>query len=735
MVKIKENSQWLSETGINVEQWLSEIGQHGKVKDLNFIRHACALIQLSNTHHTTETGMSCLEQGVMMADMLMDLHLSDESIVAGLIYPTVHHADLSLHDVTEQLGEPIAKLVKGVERMSGLSTLQTLHPKTSKQLDNIRKMLLSMVDDVRIVLIKLTERLCALRSASQLPKPMQLRLASDIMEIYAPLANRLGIGAMKWEMEDLAFRYLEPDAYQEIAKGLKVKRIERDQYVNDIVTLLKEALEKAGIQGTMVYGRSKHIHSIYKKMKRKHVPLEHIYDTTAIRVMVNTKEDCYAVLSLVHSLWQPIPAEFDDYITKPKANGYQSLHTAVLGPLERIFEVQIRTYDMDALAEMGVAAHWKYKDKEGAEALRESHDRKIDWLREVLAWHREMSKQDDEHAVLEQAFLEDRVYVLTPQGDILDLPKGVTPLDFAYHVHTQLGHRCRGAKVNACMVPITTILQTGDKVEILTGKVEKPSRDWLSPHSHYLKTARAKAKVLHWFKMQDYDLHVDQGRALLDKESKSLGLKIEHLKQIAMELNYKTEDDLLAALGRGELKIAQVIHALPDAGALEQSMPSLPRVSHQVKPVGDDVKVEGVGQLLTSMAKCCQPLPGDEVIGYVTIGRGVSIHRKDCPNILHSTKKQRQRFLQVGWGKPTQEHYLVDISITAFDRVDLLRDITNLLAVERAHVHALRTDSDKRENLIWIKLTIDVDGLSGLLRLLAKLGQIQNVLEVKRQVS
>lgn len=731
MVKAKEQSEWLTEKGVDLDRWLLDLSQRKEIKDPHLIEHAYMLSQLAEENHADEIGLSCLKQGLAIADMLIDLHLSESSIAAGLIYPTVHHADLSIEDISEQLGEEVAKLVKGVERMGGLSTLKTLHPKTPQQLDNIRKMLLAMVDDVRVVLIKLTERLCALRKASQLPRQIQLQLATEIMEIYAPLANRLGVGAMKWEMEDLAFRYLESDAYKHIAKALNTKRIDRDHYVEDIITVLKKALKAEGIENASVYGRSKHIYSIYKKMKRKHVPLDEIYDVTAIRVLVNTTEDCYAVLSIVHALWRPIPTEFDDYIAKPKANGYQSLHTAVVGSFDRVFEVQIRTYDMHSRAEMGVAAHWKYK--EGGESIQESHERKIAWLREVLAWHREVSKEADNITPLEEAFLEDRIYVLTPQGDILDLPHSATPLDFAYHVHTQLGHRCRGVKVNGSIVPLTTTLQTGDKVEILTSKVAKPSRDWINPHLHYLKTSRAKAKVLHWLKMQDYDLHLVQGEHLLEKEAKALGVKVEKLIEIAHELQYKSESDLLAALGRGDVKIAQIINRLPSAKLIEQT-PIFHRATHHLQPIGSDLQIEGVGNLLTTMARCCQPVPGDQVIGYITVGRGISIHRKDCPNIIHSTEKQRQRLLQVGWGQTIREHYLVDLSIKAFNRVDLLKDITSTLAVEKTHVHTFTTESDKKMNLIWIKLSVEVEGLNGLSRLLSKLEQIQNILEVRRQV-
>ncbi|WP_415582915.1 RelA/SpoT family protein, partial [Legionella worsleiensis] len=597
---------------------------------------------------------------------------------------------------------------------------------------NIRKMLLAMVDDVRVVLIKLAERLCVLRSAGHLSEAVRKQLATEAMEIYAPLANRLGIGAIKWEMEDLAFRYLHPEEYKSIAKGLKAKRLDRDNFVNMIVEELNTHIRATGAHHFAVYGRSKHIHSIYKKMQRKNVSLEEIYDATAVRILVDTEAQCYEVLGMVHTLWKQIPAEFDDYIFHPKQNGYQSLHTAVEGPEGRVFEVQIRTFHMHDLAEMGVAAHWKYK--EGGVSHKESHERKIEWLRDVLAWHQEMAANKGVAENISTEFLEDRVYVFTPDGDVLDLQQGVTPLDFAYHVHSDLGHRCRGAKINGHIVPLTYQLKTGDKVEVLTGKEIKPSRDWINPHLNYLKTARAKAKVLHWFKMQDYDNNVQDGRELLDKELKSLGIKSDKLNEVAVALNYKKVDDLYACLGRGDIKISQIVNRLAPPETSEHSAIKLAKPQQMPEITGSDLRIEGVGNLLTFMARCCQPVPGDEVIGYITIGRGVSIHRKDCPNILHASEKQKQRFLQVNWGASTRENYIVDVLIKAFDRSELLKDVTSLLSNEKAHVYSLQTSTDKHENMAYITLTVEIDGLSSLSRLLAKLEQIPNVLEARRQV-
>lgn len=735
MVKVKEDAHWLTHKGIDIDAWLSQLANRGYLQNLDRIRIACTLSQLAGHEHATEIGISCLQQGLIMADILADLNVDEETLTAAIIFQSVHYAELSLEDVEEQLGPNIAKLVKGIEKMSAMHNFKTFtkYPQNKHQIDNVRKMLLAMVDDVRVVLIKLAERLCLLRNSANIPEILRIQIATEAMEIYAPLANRLGIGAIKWEMEDLAFRYMHPDDYKAIAKGLKAKRLDRDRYVDLIVKELIQEIKKTGAKHFEVYGRSKHIHSIYKKMKRKNVPLDEIYDATAVRVLVDTKDQCYEVLGIVHALWKQIIAEYDDYIINTKANGYQSLHTAVLGPEERVFEVQIRTFDMHAQAEMGVAAHWKYK--EGASTQKDSHERKIEWLRDVLAWHKEMAVNNGISLAAETEFLEDRIYVFTPSGDVLDLPQGVTPLDFAYHVHSQIGHRCRGAKINGTIMPLTYKLKTGDKVEILTGKEPRPSRDWINPHLSYLKTSRAKAKVLHWFKMQDYEQNREDGKDILEKELKALGLKQDKLATVVSDLHFKRLEDMQAALGRGDLKISQVLNRLPH---VEPEQPV--EIQHVIKPFskievsGSDLHIEGVGNLLTYMARCCQPVPGDKVIGYITIGRGVSIHRQDCANILHANEKQKQRFLQVNWGTATKEHYLVDITVKAFDRNGLLKDVTSLLSNEKAHVYALQSQINKEDNTAFLKLTVEIDGIHGLSRLLSKLGQIPNVLEARRQV-
>ena len=735
MVKVSEGIPLQPDGNVDVEQWLNKIAAKGYFQDIDLIRSACTLSQLAGHEHAVETGESCLEQGLAMADVLSELEVDQETLAAAIIFVSVHYAELALEDVSEQLGERIANLVSGVEKMSSISQMGSSnpYPHSKHQVDNMRKMLLAMVDDVRVVLIKLADRLCVLRSTAPISLAMRHKIATEAMNVYAPLAHRLGIGAIKWEMEDLAFRYLLPEAYKTIAKDLNTKRLDRDRYVMMVVDTLNQHLRALNIEHFAVYGRSKHIHSIYRKMMRKSVPLNQIYDATAVRILVDTQAQCYEVMTLVHHLWHQVLKEFDDYIVNPKSNGYRSLHTAVEGPEQRVFEVQIRTFHMHEQAEMGVAAHWKYK--EGGARFKASHERKIEWLRQVLAWHHDVSsRQDHGSAAMITDIMDDRVYVFTPDGDILDLPIGVTALDFAYHVHTDMGHRCRGAKVNGVMVPLTYALKTGDKIEILTGKDSKPSRDWINPHLNYLKSSRAKAKVLHWFKMQDFDKNCMAGREILDKELKVLGIKSQQLGTLLPTHNARTVADLYAALGRGDIKLSHLLNRLTPGERNEPvtpiiSMPSKSRLARR-----SALQIEGVGNVLSHMARCCQPICGDEVIGYMTLGRGVSIHRKNCINIIRASEKQKERFFQASWGDDSPVVYVVDVLIKAFDRPALLRDITSLLISLKAQVLSLKTEANPADNHVLIYLSLEVDGLESLSRLLNRLEHIPNVLEARRIV-
>lgn len=735
MVKITLTPITSSDGDINLENWLQHISQRYHLKNLSLLRQAGVLAQLAGAERAAPNGESCFHQGLSMAEILAELNLDEETLAAAIVYSSVRYGDLNLDDVTEHLGAKVTKLVTGTKQMEAINVLSEQHPDHSHDattIDNIRKMLLAMVDDIGVVLIKLAERLCFLRNLTIYNETKKRALAKETMDIYAPLANRLGIGQLKWQLEDLSFRYLAPDEYKQISTALKLRRIERDQYIRDFIASLYELLKPYQIANLKISGRSKHIYSIYRKMQRKRVSFDEIYDVTAVRVLVDSIADCYTVLSHVHTQWQHIPKEFDDYIATPKPNGYQSIHTVVYGPTHRAVEIQIRTNEMHEKAELGVAAHWLYK--EGKHKLT-SYEEKIAWLRQVLDWQKEVAQDNTIKQEIQTQLFDDRAYVFTPNGAVLDLPKGATPLDFAYHIHSELGNRCRGAKVNSHIVPLTYQLNTGDRVEILTVKSGQPSRDWINPHLNYLKTARAKAKVMQWFRKQDIEKNIAAGQLELEKELKRLGLKNIDIENTANKLHYKTKEDMLAALGRGDLRINAILQIIQPPSELPVSNEisikiETPRTKSS--EVATDFDIHGVGNLLTHIARCCKPIPGDPITGYITQGRGISIHRKDCPNILSSSERHQEKLIAVNWGSKILDTYPVDLVINAYERQGLIRDITSLLANENISLLGINSTTNKATNITHISLTIEVNSLAPLSKILAHLNQVPNVYEVKR---
>jgi GTP pyrophosphokinase len=627
---------------------------------------------------------SFIEEGLGLANILLEIGLDNEGLAAAVIYPALKTSEIHLDTVSDHLGENNARLLRDSIQMGALGKLQHLEERKSHQLENLRKMLLAMVADVRAVLIILAERLWLLRQAKTLSKNEQEKFAEETMDVFAPLANRLGVGHLKWEMEDLCFRYLKPDIYKKIAKWLDSKRDEREIYIQKVMQILRENLAKKNITSFDITGRVKHIYSIYRKMQRKSSEINEIYDISAVRVLVSDIEDCYAVLSIVHEMWRPIPSEFDDYITHPKPNGYRSIHTAIEGPEERIVEVQIRTFQMHQESELGVAAHWKYKEGGGQTS---DYEAKIAWLRQVMEWQKEVSKETPgkENKAPPKDLFADRVYVFTPTGEIIDLPQGATPLDFAYHIHSEVGHRCKGAKISGNIVPLTYHLQTGEKVEILTAKQPNPSRDWLNPHSGYLTTQRAKSKVLHWFKAQESE----------EPEEKP---------------KEKKEADIIKEL---ELPI------------LKKS-----RVSNKA---AQDIQILGVGHLLTQIAKCCKPLPGENIIGYITQGKGVSIHRNTCKNIITISENSKNRLIEVDWGEKISDLYPVDLKIEAYDRQGLLRDVTTYFSSEKINVLGIQTFTDKNSHEAHLNLTIEISNLERLQFILSQLKKIPNIIRIWRE--
>ncbi len=749
MVKVREDYPVTTNGDIDLHQWSERIlAMSGGDADSRQaaqqqLIHAAAGAQLAEEQAIaadnlwTEHSSSFLT-GLEMADILAELQLDQEALIAAVVYRSVRENKMPLADVTDLYGETVGKLVEGVLGMAAISHLRNdsddsvFGKQSADQTENVRKMLIAMVDDVRVALIKLAERTCAIRAVKETSDERKRKVGREVFDIYAPLAHRLGIGHIKWELEDLGFRYLMPDEYMSIAKLLDEKRLDRQDYIDNVVANLNKQIKKNDIDAE-VYGRAKHIYSIWRKMQRKKIGFSEVYDIRAIRILVPNTKDCYEVLGIVHTLWRNIPHEFDDYIAAPKENGYRSLHTAVNGPSNKVVEIQIRSHAMHEEAEFGVCSHWRYKGTD-ASSNQDSYDQKIEWLRQVLDWHEELgvdALSDDLTPSIEQ----DRIYLFTPEGHVIDLPSRATPLDFAYRVHTEIGHRCRGAKVNGRIIPLNHILKTGDQVEILTGKQTVPSRDWLMDGLGYINTSRAKAKVRQWFGEQARDQNIADGRAILDKELKRLGLQKINFEDLLSALKHQQLDDLYASVGSGDLSVAQVLRAaqkLIEPGIVEET-PVYTSGKAAASSAGNDVYIDGVGNLMTNIAHCCNPLPGDEINGYITIGKGVSIHRKDCRNILQLGSDEPERIIKVSWGKAPQQIYSVDIMIEAYDRTGLLRDVTTLLDRGHINITAMQTLTNKGQNTVDMVLSIDIRDYSQLSQILARLNQLPNIANAHRK--
>lgn len=679
-------------------------------------------------------------QGVEMVGILLTLSMDLDTHKAALLYPFLEMGYLTLERVRDDFGANIARLLQGVSDMEGIRSLQHVHSdkSTEAQVDKVRRMLLAMVEDVRAVVIKLAERITCLREVKSADEETRVLVAKEIANIYAPLANRLGIGQLKWELEDLSFRYLHPDTYKRIARLLDEKRLAREAYITQFVASLKAALAEAGVEAE-VYGRPKHIYSIWRKMQKKHLDFDELFDVRAVRVVTKRLQDCYAALGIVHTQWRHIPREFDDYVANPKPNGYQSIHTVVVGPEGKTVEIQIRTDQMHQDAELGVAAHWKYK--EGAGATKQSgFEEKIAWLRKLLAWQEDMAESGSLVDELRSQVFEDRVYVFTPKGEVVDMPAGATPLDFAYYIHSQVGHRCIGAKIDGRIVPFTYQLQTGDQVEIITQKQPNPSRDWMNPNQGFLRTSRARSKVATWFKKQDRDKNILAGREVLDKELDRLGLTFGQIdKKVCERFNMASLDDLLAGIGGGDLRINQLLnylqgrHKKPTGEEQdEQVLKQLEQKTPKKQEPKSHVVVQGVGNLMTSAARCCQPIPGDEIIGFITQGRGISIHRADCEQLKELANQHPERMVDAVWGENYSGGYNLTMRVVANDRSGLLRDITTILANEKINVMGVNSRSNRKQQTAIIDMELEVYNIEALSRTLAKISQLPDILEAKR---
>lgn len=693
------------------------------------IRTAGELIA-SAPERATAFGVSRQRHALGTAAQVADLHLDADSVAAALL--TGYTGEMEDGVLHAALNERVIALARGVARMDEIGLLlggrEAARRDGQNQVESLRQMLLAMVEDIRVVLIKLAERAHALRCLAQSDDEAARRqVAREVRDLFAPLANRLGVWQLKWEMEDLSYRFLEPENYRRIARLLDEKRLDRERYIHDVVAQLKRELEAAYIKAE-VTGRPKHIVSIINKMTRKRLEFDQLYDIRAVRILVPELKDCYTALGIVHNLWQPIPGEFDDYIAHPKSNDYRSLHTSVIGPEGRALEVQIRTFDMHRHAELGVAAHWRYKEGSGAAAGAED---KIAWLRQILHWKDEVADSSELAELFRNELFQDRIYVLTPQGRVIDLPAGATPVDFAYHVHSDLGHRCRGAKVDGVIVPLNTPLKNGQRVEILTVKQGAPSRDWLNPALGYLATPRARAKVRHWFKYLHFDENVAQGRDLLDRELHRLGVSGINLEKLAPKLGESRVEEFLAALGRGDITPRQLVTAVQ-----EQIVPAAP-IPVRKRPARardtlsrSGVLIEGVGDLPVTLARCCNPAPPDPIAGYATQGRGVTIHRRDCPNILRVSGERLPRLLAAEWGEEGSA-FDSEIRVEAYDRHGLLRDISDILARERLAV--VRVNTESKKGMAAMHFGVRAASLDQISRALSRIQTLPNVIEAVRK--
>jgi len=683
--------------------------------------------------------------GQEMVEILCQLNMDDATLQAALVFPYCEQHALSEDDIYEEFGGEIRDLIVGVRRMDAIKSLHARKVKGSgfaeksdeQHIDSIRRMLLAMVEDVRAVVIKMAERICALQQVKKADEETRVMVARECASIYAPLANRLGIGQLKWELEDLAFRYLHPITYKQIAHQLDGKRRERAEYIETIVGDLQGLLDSEEIRAE-VYGRPKHIFSIWKKMQKKRLTFEQLFDIRAVRIIAERLQDCYAALGTVHASYKHLPNEFDDYIATPKPNGYQSIHTVIVGPEGKSVEIQIRTQKMHQDAELGVAAHWKYK--EGSTGKQSGYDERINWLRRILAWQEEVAESGDLVEELRSQVFDDRVYVFTPKGDVIDLPQGATPLDFAYYIHSNVGHRCIGAKVNGRIVPFTYLLQSGDQIEVLTGKEPNPSRDWMHPGLGYVHSSRARATIHSFFKKQDRDKNLAAGKELLERELQRAHLPAKVPSEAFEKFNLQTLDDLYTAVGAGDVRVMQVInfiHHLQEPPAPEPEIS--PKVKTRKTAAGsgkkDAVVVQGVGHLMSQLANCCKPVPGEAILGYITQGRGVSVHKESCDQLQHLLSQHPERQIEVNWSQELKVGFETGIDIFCHDRTGLLRDITTVLANENVPLLGVNSLSDKNRQTALITISIEVQDLDTVSKVLTRLRQLKGVTDAKRKQS
>tara|TARA_Y100001936_G_scaffold252642_1_gene313216 strand:+ start:2508 stop:4640 length:2133 start_codon:yes stop_codon:yes gene_type:complete len=699
-------------------------------EDIEKISKALGFAEYAHKGQLRKSGDPFIVHPLETARYLADLNCDTTTLVAALLHDVIEDCDVSYTQLEREFGRHVAELVDGVTKLNRLDINIAASSEDNSSNDlrinnaaSLRKMLIAMSKDLRVILIKLSDRLHNMSTLSSLAEDRQIMISQETLEIYAPLAHRLGMWDVKWRLEDLAFRYIQPDSYKEIASLISRKRLEREKYINLVQDMLNSSLKESNIDA-VVMGRAKHLYSIYKKIEayeEQGKDFDDIHDLFALRVLVNSKVDCYTTLSIVHDLWHPLSGQFDDYIANPKENMYQSLHTTVMGLNGMPLEVQIRTHEMHRLAEFGIASHWTYK--EGKQS-NEKYETKINWLRQLIDVQKGSSGPEEFLENIKTDIFQDQVYVYTPKGDIFELPVGSTPIDLAYRIHTEIGHRCIGAKVNGKLVPLDYKLTSGDSAEILTSKVSRgPSLDWLNVHAGYIQTATAKERIKSWFRRQERSTSLNKGKEMFQKDLKKFNIE-ESEQEVAKTLKFSSVEDFFAALGSGSITIQQVLSKLNDPLPLKINSIS----SSAARDLTSSVEVLGVGDLLTNLAKCCSPLPGDDIVGYITRAKGITVHKLGCENI--QKEQDRDRVVEVNWGK-TKSYYPVRISIHSWDRVGLLRDLTSAVASEKINVNDV-VSKNQNDGTAFVNLDIFISSIEQLGKIFAKIEEVQGIISVER---
>jgi GTP pyrophosphokinase len=733
---------------MKIEALMDSLPENYSFMDRELVMKAYKFAEKAHEGQSRASGEPYITHCIAVASILAELKVPPAIVVTGLLHDTVEDTTVTLKDVKSIFGDEVARLVDGVTKLTNLprvsradqirgadgepleddeedQEIAQVSKFRNRDLTNetLRKVFLAMGDDIRVVLIKLADRLHNMRTLGYMPEAKRKKIAQETLDIFAPLANRLGIWQIKWELEDLGFRYVNPEKYKEIANNLALRRKDREAEITSIEENLKKILAETGIK-VEISGRSKHIYSIYRKMQEKGKPFESVMDLRGVRLMVADIPSCYAALGVIHTHWRPIPHEFDDYIAAPKDNFYQSLHTAIIYTDGKPLEVQIRTSEMHQNAEFGIAAHWRYKERGPRDQI---YEQRINWLRRLMEWRQDVEDAQEFVDGMKSDVFKDRVYVFTPRGDIIDLPSGATPIDFAYHVHTEIGNRCRGAKINGKLVSLDYALKTGDQVEILTSKQGGPSRDWLNSNLGLVRTQRARSKIRNWFKKQDREQNAVQGKLMFERELKRLGLKNVDVEQLAKAYEFKNLEEFHVAVGCGDLSIGRIINNLIANEESPEDELLLTKPATDQPLSGDSITVLGLKGLLTVLARCCKPAPGDEIVGYITRGRGATIHRADCPNILRMN--DRERIVKVSWGE-LHKTYPVAIQVKAYDRQGLMGDISTVLSNEGGNL--VDINLKMTHNLATIKLVVEVSDISQLSRLLTRIESLPNVMEAYR---